>query len=293
MSAPGIGRMLAAGAATVRRRPGLVLATFLAYAGLSALVYLLLARGLAAHIARRPVCDPLLGGDLHVLWSCLRGADGTLAAAATAALAAIGAYALLSWALVAGVIAVFAARPSGARASGERFASAAVTRLWPFARLWLWSLPLWAVVGIAAAIGLGVAPAPPVDAETLAALLGPRLLALLPAALLALWLTTVVRFARIDLVRHAPLSPLRALVRALLAVTTRPRVLLHAALSPLLFAVVTAGHVALTAGQLGASPLALLALAQLAALLRHLGTLWILAGQVELAEQALFPPLAR
>ena len=223
---------------------------------------------------------------MHLLAQIVDVAGPALAAMAAAAAAAAALYLALSWFLSAGLIGLLAAEASG-QSGGEApsrrrtFALAAAESGPAFARLFLWSLVAW--VPLALALG-GAAWKAKLAAEVgeLSSAAAWGLPALAATAALALWVSTAVAYARIELVARPVKAAGPALLGAALDLLHHPKRLAHAAIYPLIFAL--AGLLPLLSGGLAphvfpeASLFAFAAL-ELALVIRYVTKLIVLYGQ--------------
>jgi hypothetical protein len=201
-------------------------------------------------------------------------------------------YSVVSWFLTAGLIAVLLDAPSRRREVVRWFGAAGASNFFPFLRLGLWTALPYAVVLGVAGFGMGMTGGVeeaiyPMD------LLRTVGLGLAPAIGLHWIVATAIDYARVDLVRHPGLSSARALVRGFRMIGRHPLALFHTLVYGLLFIGISAGHVSITGGGAVASLAALIALRQLAGLLRFLAHVMLIGGQVELACSTMATPLGR
>jgi hypothetical protein len=276
--------LLRAGGRALGAFPGLAAALYLVQLALSVAAAWLVAVPLDLAFGDRPVFARAMDGDLPSLVTCLSSEPGLAAALAMIALGAVLLYALLSWFLTAGTLAVLAERPAGRGDLARCFGAAGAGHIGRFARLWAWSLVPYAVVLAALAVGaLLLLPRVPQH------LLGPGSAALtavlhLGPALLLHWIAAAaVDYARIDLVRHPARSPRRALLAAFALVLRRPVCLAHTLTYGLVFAALTAGYAALGLSLPGLPLVAVVALRQLVSAARFAAHIALLGGQVSLA----------
>lgn len=293
---PRLRQLVGTGLRLLRRYTGLLALLYLVQAGAAALAAWVGARALATTFASHPSFDAAADGDVITLMAALRDHPAAFSSGIWAGGVAVLVYALISWLSIAGLIGVFLHHPHGRRETAERFGQSGAGNVLPFARLALWSIIPWSVVGASIAVAVYIAAPLSARALTLTGAILPYAVALIPSAFLMLWLTTVVAYARIDLVRHRELASWRALWRALLLVTPRPRCLVHAALYPVAFAAITAVYLWVTsdhpaAGAIGG--VSILILQQSVAALRMAAKVAILGGQTELAQELVYPPLQR
>ena len=210
--------------------------------------------------------------------------------------AAVLVWTLAAWFLVGGLCGVFARHPEGRADTARCFGAAGAATYLRYARLAPCSIPGYVAVAILFALGMSVA-APRIEhALTLPQLLGPLVLAALPALLLLHYLWTVSAYARVELtLRHDTHDPgvVRTYLHSLAYVIRRPVTLVHAGLGWLLFLIVTAAYAYLAQGHpmYGAEgAITLFFVRQGVALLRMAIQAGILAGQVELGRTRPLPP---
>ena len=255
----GLGGMLRAGAAAVRRYTGTVLVLYAA----QALVMLAMLAGVAVVLAGafddRPLFDSAVDGDLVSLIECLRGAPHVLAASAGVVIALVLLWGVASWLLTGGLLAVLVTQPDGRAATARTFGAGAVDTFLAFLRLGVLSLGMHAalllpVLGFSFAAMIARLSVALSDADLAWALI----IGVVPPLLVRLVLATFAELARADLVARqgrGGLSVARAYGRAIRLVLRRPVVVLHAALLGLasvgvlvLLAWAVAGHALLGAG---------------------------------------------
>ncbi|HLU66198.1 MAG TPA: hypothetical protein VKZ63_07970 [Kofleriaceae bacterium] len=274
------------------RFPGLIAALYLVQVLLSAGAALVMSMLMTPVLAHRPLFDAAMGGDLAALVTSFQGAPGLVPALFWIGAGAVVLYALLSWYLIAGLIAVLLDPPDRRREVARWFGAGGAANLFPLVRLALWSLIPYAVVALAAGTGTArlIDAAPSLlDRGDLALAL---LLGLGPALLLHWVVSTAVDYARVDLVRHPGLSSVRALLRGFRLLARRPLALLHTACHGLVFAGATAIYL-LVSPHLTGSLIALVALRQFIALARFLSRAGVIAGQVELACSSMPTPVGK
>jgi hypothetical protein len=286
--------MLAAGARALRRFPLLVASMYLAQVALSAGAALVIGALLFDAFGLRPLFDRAMTGDAGALARCFLVDRTLLHAMLAIGAAAMATYAVLSWFMTAGLIAVLLDPPERRREVARWFGAGGAANFYPFVRLALWSALAYVPLGLAVASGALYLSYAALSIVTTGELLGvmARLFAL---PLVVHWvLGTAIDFARIDLVRHPGLSALRALLRGLQLVGRRPVVLLHSLGYGVLFVIATAGYAAVAAGPAATAGLgALIALRQLCAAVRFGAHVGLVAGQVELSCSCVHSPRRR
>jgi hypothetical protein len=289
---PSLFTLARAGARALRRFPGLLGALYLAQVGISVAAAALMGLLLHDAFARHPLFDRAIDGDVPALVASFAGRPGLLAALLLIAAVAVVLYWIVSLFLVGGLLAVLLDPPDRRREVARWFGAGGAANFFPLLRLAVWSILPYAAVVVAFGLGSRGLSTALERALTPADLVGPLALAFGPALLLHWIIGTAVDYARVDLVRHPGMSSLRALLRGLHVLVSRPLVLLHTALYGLFFAAVTAGYVVLS-GSLADGLVIALVSRQLAAILRFLAHVGLLAGQVELACAAMPAPLRR
>lgn len=214
---PGIATLVARGVAAVRAHLGVVLALY----GLQLAVALTFTFGAALAMARlyaeRPLFARGVGGDPLALMLAISEHSPLFTALTWFFLALVGAWALASLALHAGLLGALA---------GKGFAATVRARAAGFVRLALWSILPWLVVLVAAFVGLRVVGVRDSDLVSWRTIIGPQLLGLAPALLLAAIVCLAVDLARAELVRGGGGSA-RALWLGLRRAVTRPTLFAH------------------------------------------------------------------
>ena len=288
--------MIRRGLAGLRRYSGLWLSLYLVQFITAALGTWIMTRILAAELASNPVFDRAVDGDPAALAFILGDNPGVFAATMAVGVGVAVGYALLSWYLVGGAVAVLLRQPGSGRDLRRCFGAGGAETFFAYARLWLWSLIPYAIGIIALALGFYLGGKDLIESVTIADVLGQMLPPLIPAVVI-FWLhLTAIDYARIELSRRAlagePLSALRALLGAYRAVLGDRRPLLHIAIyAGYFFAVsavyVTLGQGAAMAGVIGA--VAIFLIRQLVLALRFAADVVCTAGQVALVGSRVSP----
>ena len=294
----GLGAMVRAGARTASHYTGTVLGVFVVQALLAGAAGFAIMQVLAAELAKRPRFDEAVGGDLTALFECMKHAPSAFRASFWIGAAAVLLWIVTSWFLVGGVYAVAHERPEGKRETARCFGAGGAATFLVYVRLAALSLVLELLVMMAFLLGLGAAAPRMQHALSLAGLLVPLAVGLLPGVLLGITVWTAIDYARAELTvrrpTHEELGAFRALVRALVFVARRPVALAHAALGWLVIVVVTLGYAWAAQGHamLGTGgAVALLVIRLGLSLIRFAVKVIVLAGQIELTETR--PPPAR
>lgn len=287
----GLGALLAAGGGALVRHRQLALALYAVQLVVSVVVGAVVATALVAPLARHPIFDDAVDGDLFSLLAVLGQHSDLLIGLAWVGVALALLWGALSWFLTGGLLAVLAAPSDATTAPGARartFGAGGAVLMFAYGRLWLWSLIPYAAIVALLVLGLGPASDLALQALTAGELARTAALGALPAALLWLVTRTALDYARVELALQPQLSSGRALLRALRFMARRPMALVHFGTYCALWLGATASYLAVTwqrpfAGAAGA--LALFALRQLSLAVRfglHVG---LLAGQLRLRRQ--------
>jgi hypothetical protein len=288
--------LLAAGPRAVSRYTGTLVAVFLVQTLVALACTLAIALLLSNAFAHLPIFDDAIDGDLAALITCVRWARQSFLAVAGIVLSAVFFWQLATWFLAGGLYGVLASRPEGRRETARTFGQSGAATYFAYARLSLCALPGWLVVMFVLGFGLNFVGPRIEYALTLPQLLGPLILAALPALILLHIFWTVADYARIELaLRHESHAPgaLATYLRTFAFVLRRPVTLLHGGLGWLLFAIVTLAYAYLAAGHpmYGTEGAITLFIArQSVMLLRQAFRMGIMAGQVELGRTRDLPP---
>lgn len=298
---PGLGHLLRAGARALRAHWRLFAGLYLIQVLASGAAAWIMARILAGAWARGPLLERAQAGDVAALLLMLRSTPEVFIAMGWVAAGAIAAYGVLSWYLAGGLNAALltrrSVRNSDPRGAMRRFGAGGLVTLPAYARLALLSLLPWLLIALLAAGGMYLLRARIEHALTVGQLLAALVPALaLPAALCCLQ-ATAAAYARIDLSQRAlipytpqvRLSAARSLLGAYRTALFHRQTLLHVLLYALWFAAVSALYAGVTAGRPmtgAAGALGLLALRQIAALLRGAGAFVLAGGQVAFTTRA-------
>jgi len=292
----GLGELIRAGGRAVSKYTGTVLAVFVVQSLVALAAMLAIAVVLAQAFAHLPMFDDAVDGDLIALIYCVRYGRPSFLAIGGIVFGAILLWQLASWFLVGGLNGVLGQRPEGRGDTARCFGASGATTYLTYARLAVCSLPGWLLVLFAFGTGMNLI-APRIEhALTLPQLLGPILLATLPALLLLHFLWTVADYARIELtLRHDSHAPgvIATYVRTLIYVLKRPLTLVHGGFGWLAFLLVTVAYAYLAQGHpmYGTEgAVTLFFVRQGVALLRTAIKIGVLAGQVELGRMRPLPP---
>ena len=291
-----LGALVRAGLRAISKYTGTVLAVFVVQSIVALACMLAMAVVLAQEFAHLPMFDEAVDGDLVALIWCVRSADSALLAVAGIALGALLFWELATWFIVGGLVGVFAQRPEGRGDTARCFGASGAATYLAYARLALCSLPGLVLALFVFGLGMGVVGERLEHALTLPQLLGPFVLAALPAMLLLHFFWTVTDYARVELtLRHESHDPsvLKTYLRTLLFVLRRPITLLHAGLGWIAFVLVSLAYLYLAQGNAmygtdGA--ITLFFVRQGVALLRMALRIAIIGGQVELGRARPLPP---
>jgi hypothetical protein len=294
----GIGAMIRAGARTASHYTGTVLGVFVVQALLAGAAGFAIMQVLASEFAKFPRFDEAVAGDLTALFECMKHAPSAFKASFWIGAAAVVLWMVASWFLVGGVYAVAHERPEGKRETARCFGAGGAATFLVYVRLAALALALELIVIMALLLGIGAAAPRMAHALSLAGLLLPLAIGLLPGVLLGIYVWTAIDYARAELTvrrpTHEELGAFRALVRAMVFVARRPVALGHAAvgwlvivLFTLVYAWAAQGHAMLGTG----GAVALLVIRLGLSLVRFAIKFVLLAGQIELTETR--PPPAR
>lgn len=285
-AAVGLGAMLRAGGHAVRRYTGVVLTLYLAQAMLALAAMLGVAAILVGAFGDRPLLDQAVDGDLVALVEVVRAAPQVVWASLGVVVAIAATWAIASWLLTGGLLAVLRDQPDGRGATARTFGAGAVDTFLAFARLGLLSLVLHALVLATATASGGAMAARLQVALSTGDLIWALVVGLAPPLLVRMVLVTLSDLARADLAARAGVGgrgAIRAYLRALALVLRRPAVTLgHAGLVGLLHVAVLGGFVWLASGHqlLGAGgAVTLFVVRQGVAMVRMAVTVGAIAGQ--------------
>jgi hypothetical protein len=296
MARLGLGDLISAGPRAVSRYTGTLLAVFVAQSIVAATCTLAAALVLARVFAHLPIFDEAVDGDLVALIYCFRYSTASLVAIAGIAFGAVMMWQLASWFLIGGAYGVLAQRPEGRGETARCFGASGASTYLAYLRLALCALPGWLVVTSLISTSIHMVWPRIAHALSVAELVGPLLVAVVPGALLAHLLWTVSDYARVELtLRHDTHDPgvIATYLRTLGYVLRRPVTLVHGALGWLLFGLVTAAYAYLAQGHpmYGTDGAITLFVARAGvSLLRMAIRFGVLAGQTELGRTRPVPP---
>jgi hypothetical protein len=295
----GLGELLGAGVRAVSKYTGMVLAVFVVQSLVALACMFGIALVLRATFAHLPMFDEAVDGDLVAIIWCLRYARPAFLAIGGIMLGTLLLWQLASWFLAGGIYGVLGQRPEGRGDTARCFGASGATTFLTYARLALCSIPGWIVVLVLFGIGMSIVGPRFERALTLAELLGPLVLALLPAALVLHLVWTIADYARIELtLRHDTHDPgvVVTYLRSVVYVLKRPLTLLHGAFGWLVFFIVTLAYAYLAQGHpmYGAEgAITLFLVRQGVSLLRMAIKVGVMSGQVELGRTRPLPPRRR
>lgn len=297
MSLPGLSVMLRGGTRAVSQYTGMLLALFVVHVLMAWGAGLVIMSILADAFADRPLFDEAVDGDLVALAEIVRDAGPVIGAVGWVALGAVVAWAMASWFLAGGILSVFTERPRGRAETARCFGAGGATYFLVFARLALISLLYHVPVLFILGFGVEYAGAQIEHALTMGEVVRALVIGLLPAALAHVVVSTIIDYARAELVLRRPghesLGAVRVAFRATGYVFRRPVAFGHVLLYWLAFAALSLGFAWLAHGRamLGTEgALALFALRQGVVLLRMAARVAVMAGQVELTATRPPPP---
>lgn len=291
-TAPTTWDMLRAGGRLVRRHPGIVAVVYAVQLAVSALAGIVAASAIAGATALWPATDAALAGDVALLAHLIDDNQGAVGALLWTLLAVALGWAMVSWFLTGGFLALAVSDGGDVRAFG---AGGAAT-FGRFARVALWSIAPYGAALLALAIGAGAAVARAGDAMTTGALVGAALPPLVPGLVLLAIARAAADYARASLAVDGSLAAWRAMLRGFRLTFTRRRVAGHFALYYTVVIGVAAVYLAATWGRpmAGAAGFAaLLALRQAMSVVHYLAKVALLAGQATLVATATDPPARR
>lgn len=294
----GLGDMLRAAPRALGRYTGTLLAVFIVQSIVAVGVMLGVAFVLTQMFGDLPMFDEAVDGDLVALLYCLRHGKEAMLACAGIVVGGVLMWQLATWFLVGGINGVLANRPEGRGDTARCFGAAGASTYLAYVRLGLCALPGLFIVLLVLFKGLALMDMDTrlLHALTVPQLLGPFIIATLPAFVLLHILWTVTDYARVELTlrgeSHEP-SVVATYVRTIAYVVKRPITLAHGALGWLAFMLVTIGYMYLSQGHpmYGAEgAVTLFVIRQGVALARHAIRFGVIAGQVELAKTRPLPP---
>jgi hypothetical protein len=294
---PGLSVMVRGGLRAVSQYTGMLLALLVVHVLVAWGAGVLIMNILASAFADKPIFDEAVDGDLVALAEVVRNSAAVIDAVGWVAAGAVVSWMIVSWFLAAGILGVFTDRPRGRADTARCFGASGASYFLVFARLGLVSLLYHVPVYIVLQVGLAYAADKIQYALTMGEVVRALLIGLLPAALLHVLVSTIIDYARAELVlrrpTHESLGAVRAAIRATGYVFRRPVAIGHVLLYWLVFIFISVGFawVAHDHAMLGTSgALALFALRQGVVLLRLAARVAVIAGQVELTATRPPPP---
>lgn len=291
-----LSEMLGAGPRAVGRYTGTLLTVFIVQTLIAIVCMFAMSIALSMAYSHMPMWDEAVDGDLVSMIFCLEYGKASLLASGAIAFGALMLWEIVSWFLVGGINGVLAQRPEGRAETARCFGAGGASTFLAYARLALCSILGW--VAVASLLVWGAALAKPriEHALTVPQLLGPLVVALLPALLLLHLVWTITDYARVELTlrqdTHEP-SVAMTYLRTFVYVLRHPITLAHGGLGWLAFAVISVGFVYLAHGHpmYGAEgAITLFVIRQGVALARTSIRFGVLAGQLELGKTRALPP---
>ncbi len=281
--------MLRAGAAAVTRYTGTLFAVFLLQSIVALASMIAMAVVLAQAFSQVPLWDDAVDGDLVALAAALRFASANVLACVGIGSVALLLWQITSWFLAGGIYGVLVQRPEGRSETARCFGACGASTYLAYARLALFSLPSWIGVALVFATCTNAVSGRAAQALTLAELVGPLALSVLPPLALAQLLWTVADYTRVEL----SLQPyheyhvLASYAHSFLFVLRTPLTWIHSGLGNLGLVMITAAYAILASGHpmfgtLGA--IALFTIRQGISLARTAVRFGVLAGQIELGQ---------
>jgi hypothetical protein len=293
----GLRALVRGGVRAVSQYTGMVLALFVVNLFVAWGAGVIIAQIFSSAFADRPIFDEAVDGDLVSLLEVLSNSQAVINAVELVAFGAVLAWMVTSWFLAAGVLSVFTERPRGRTETARCFGAGGANHFLVFARLGLISALYHLPVFFLLFVGRDYIVAHTEYALTVGDLIGPLIVGLLPAAIAHVIVSTIIDYARAEIVLRRPthenLGAVRAALRATGYVFRRPVALLHVVVYWLFYVGVTLAFAWIAHGRamLGFSgALALLALRQGVALLRLAARVAVIAGQVDLTATRPPPP---
>ncbi len=294
---PGLGQLVRSGVRAVSQYTGMLLALFVIHLLVAWGAGIIIMQILAEAFAHRPLFDDAVDGDLIALLEVLGNAEAVFFSVRWVAVGAVIAWVMIGWFLAGGVLSVFTERPRGRTETARCFGAGGASHFLVFARLALVTALYHLPVLFLLFLGLDHIATELEYALTVGELVVPLLVGLLPAAIAHVIVSTVIDYARAELVlrrpTHESLGATRAAFRATGYVFRRPVALLHVGVYWLFFVGISLAFAWLAQGRAmlgGGGALALLALRQGVALLRLGARVAVIAGQVDLTATRPPPP---
>lgn len=292
----GIGDLVSAGARSVSRYTGTLLAVFVVQTIVASACMVAIAVVLAQAFAHLPMFDDAVDGDAVALITCVRAAHHSFVAVGGIVFGTAVVWQLASWFLEGGVYGVLDQRPEGRREVARVFGASGAATYLTYARLALCALPGTMLVVFALLLGLGSVE-PRIDhALTISDLVVAFALGVAPAALLAHVLWTAADYARVELAlrqaSHAP-GVIATYLRSVAYVVRRPLALAHTALGAFAWLAITCGYAYLAQGHAmyGAEgAITLFVIRQGVSLARLAVRFGVMGGEVELGRTRPLPP---
>jgi hypothetical protein len=292
----GLGDLIRAGGRAVSRYTGMVLALFVAQGLVAGVAIMTIAQILATELARRPIFDDAVDGDLVALIEVLGDAPHLIWAAGWTVFGVVLVWMVASWFLTGGVLAVLAERPDGRAETARCFGAGGANTFLSYLSLQVLSLILYLPALFLLGFGLAWGMAEAEHALTLVDLATSIGLGLLPGLIALVVVGTIVDYARVELaVRRTSheLGTLAAFVRSIGFVIRHPAAVVHALLGWVIAIAIGLGYAWLSQGRAllgGSGALTILVVRQGLALVRMAIKVGVLGGQVELGQTRPPPP---
>lgn len=293
---PDLRELLGAGARSVSKYTGTVLAVFVVQSLVAVACMFAISVALAQTFAHLPMFDEAVDGDLVALLWCLDYARPTFLAIGGLVFGALVVWQLATWFIVGGLSGVLAQKPEGRGDTARCFGASGAATYLAYARLAVCSLPGVLLVLFVFGTTMSLVSERMQYALTMPQLIGPLLLSLIPTGLLLHFVWTVTDYARVELtLRHDTHDPgvLATYIRSVVYVARHPMTLVHAGIGWILFLLVTIAYAYLAQGHpmYGTEgAITLFLVRQGVSLLRMAIRVGVLAGQVELGKTRALPP---
>jgi hypothetical protein len=292
----GVLDLVRAGGRAVSRYTGTTLALFVAQGLVAAIAIVAVAQIFATELARSPVFDDAVDGDLVALLHILRDAPHIVWGAAWTVFGVVLLWMVTSWFLIGGALAVFAERPEGRAATARTFGAGGANTFLSFVVLQVLSLVVYLPALFVLGFGLAWGMERGEYALTVGELASSVGLGVLPGALALVVAGTIVDYARVELaIRKSTheLGAIGAFVRSIGFVVTNPLSIVHSLLGWIVAIAIGLAYLWLAHGRLmlgGSGALTIFIVRQGVSLLRMAIKVGVLGGQVELGQTRPPPP---